>query len=207
MRKFNIAALALVFAAVFAVSAFAQAQPGISGRIGLVNTAAFLEDKPGAGITKFKTAVSTVDAEFKSVNDELQQLGTRYQNLGTEINKIRQTPANVPVDQNALQSKVNEYQDLETTIKRKQEDGKAKYARRYDVVVGPIMTDIAKAMSEFAKAKGYALILDGGRLEEAQILLGFDPTYDVTKDFITFYNARQPSAATATTAPPATKKP
>lgn len=207
MRKFNVAALALVFAAIFAVSAFAQVQPAAGGKIGLVNTAAFLEDKPGAGITKFKNAVSSVEAEFKSVNDELQQLGTRYQNLGNEINKIRQTPANVPVDQNALQAKVTEYQDLETAIKRKQEDGKAKYARRYDVVVGPIMTDIAKAMSEYAKSKGYAIILDGGRLEEAQILLGFDDKYDVTKDFITFYNSRQPTAATATTAPPATNKP
>jgi Skp family chaperone for outer membrane proteins len=186
----------------FAVSAFAQpgGQPA-AGRVGLVNTSLFLEDKAGAGITKFKNAVSSVDAEFKTVNDELKTLGTRYTTLGNDINKIRSTPAGVPVDQNALQAKATEFQDLETTIKRKQEDAKAKYERRYAQVVGPIYNDIIKAMNEFARQKGYAVLLDGARLEEAQILLGFDDKYDVTREFITFYNARPATAATAATAP------
>lgn len=207
MRKFNIAALGLLFAAVFAVvSASGQTPATGTGKIGLVNTAAFLEDKPGAGITKFKNAVASVEAEFKTVNDELQQLGAKYNGLAAEINKIRQTPANVPVNQDALQAKVNEYQDLEVTIKRKQEDAKAKYERRYGQVVGPIYNDIIKAMNEYARAKGYAVILDGARLEDAQILLGFDDKFDVTKDFIAFYNARPASATTtATTTAPATK--
>jgi hypothetical protein len=51
-----------------------------------------------------------------------------------------------------LEAKVTEFQDLETNIKRKQEDAKAKYERRYAQVVGPIYTDIIKAMNDFAKA-------------------------------------------------------
>jgi Skp family chaperone for outer membrane proteins len=200
MRRFNIAAASVVFAALFAVSAFAQTQPAASGKIGLVNTALFLEDKPGAGITKFKNAVQSVDAEFKTVNDELKTLGTRYTTLGNDINKIRQTPAGVPVDQKTLEAKATEFQDLETTIKRKQEDAKAKYERRYAQVVGPVYNDIIRAMNEFAKQKGYAVLLDGARLEDAQILLGFDDKYDVTREFITFYNARPATGATAAAA-------
>ena len=89
---------------------------------------------------------------------------------------------------------------LEIQVKRKQEDGKAKYERRYQQVVGPVFSDIVKALNDFARQKGYAVILDGAKLEESGLLMGFDDKYDVTKDFIVFYNARP--AGTATTATP-----
>jgi Skp family chaperone for outer membrane proteins len=203
MRKFNIAAVGLLFAAVFAVSAFAQAQSSAAGRIGLVDTGAFMEDKPGAGIPKLKAAVNTLNAEFKSVNDELTTLGTQYQQKVDEYNKLK----NSTVPAGDLDSKASAIQDLETTIKRKQEDAKAKYERRQDAVVGPVYADIGKAMNDYAKSKGFAIILDGAKLEQAGVLLGFDDKYDITKDFITFYNARPATASTAatTTVPAATK--
>jgi Skp family chaperone for outer membrane proteins len=202
MRKFNIAALGLFFAAVFAVSAFAQVPA--PGKIGLVDTGAFLDDKPGAGIPKLKTAFNSLNAEFKSVNDELQTLGTQYQQKVDEYNKLK----NSTVPAGDLDAKASAIQDLETSIKRKQEDAKAKYERRQDAVVGPIYADIGKALNDYAKSKGFAIILDGAKLEQAGVLLGFDDKYDITKDFITFYNARPATASTAaTTTVPATTKP
>ena len=204
MRKFNIAALGLLFAAVFAVSAFAQAPA--AGKIGLVDTGAFLDDKPGAGIPKLKTAFNSLNAEFKSVNDELTTLGTQYQQKVDEYNKLKNST--VPV--NDLDAKATAIQDLETTIKRKQEDAKAKYERRQDAVVGPIYADIGKALNEYAKSKGFAVIFDGAKLEQAGVLLGFDDKYDITKDFITYYNSPRAGAAStasnaATTTPPVAK--
>jgi Skp family chaperone for outer membrane proteins len=197
MRKFNLAALGLLFAAVFAVTAFAQVPA--AGKVGLVDTGAFFDDKPGAGIPKLKNAVQTVNAEFKKVNDELTALGTQHQQKVDEYNKLK----NSTVPAGDLDAKASAIQDLETTIKRKQEDAKAQYDRRMSVVVDPINADIIKAMSEYAKTKGYAIILDGAKLEQAGVLLGFDEKYDVTKDFITFYNARPATAGTtATTAKP-----
>lgn len=205
MKRFSLLAISFVFTVIFAGSAFAQtgAQPAATGRIGLVNTFAFLEDKAGAGITKLKNAMAVVDSEFKAVNDDLKTKGARYTTLATEIqNAQKQAQANaaVPIDPANIQAKIDEYQTLETTIKRIQEDAKAKYERRREQVVGPIYNDILKAMNDYARQKGYAIILDGARLEEAQILLGFDDKIDVTKDFIVFYNARP--ATTATTAVP-----
>ncbi len=55
-------------------------------------------------------------------------------------------------------------------------------------------------MQEFAKQKGYALILDAANLDKAGLLLAFDEKYNITAEFITFYNARP--AGTATTAIP-----
>lgn len=194
-------AASFVFAAIFAVSAFAQAptQAAGTGKIGLINTYAFGDDK--AGITKYKNALNTLEAEFKPVNDELKTMGTRYQALAAEIQKMQSSNPAVPVDQKTVQTKVDEYQTLETNIKRKQEDAKARYDRRQTEVIGPIYADIIKAMNDFAKQKGFAVILDGAKLEEASILLGFDDKYDVTKEFITFYNARPAGTAATSTTP------
>lgn len=203
MKTISSVAASILFAVIFAVSASAQtAQPAAgAGKIGLVNINAFAADT--GGITKFKAALTALDNEFKPVNDALRTKATRYQTLGTEIEKLRQpTAAGVPAQSNAtaLQSKVEEARTLETQIKRDQEDAKAKYDQRYSVVIGPVFNDILKAMNEYAKSKGYAVVLDGAKLEESGILLGFDDKYDITKDFITFYNARP--AGTASTAVP-----
>lgn len=197
MKRISLFAVSIIFAAVFAVSAFGQAGAP-TGKIGLINTFAFGDEK--AGITKYRNAVNTVDAEFKTVNDELKTMGTKYQTLSQEIQKLRSTPSAVPTAATTLQTKVTEFQDLETQIKRKQEDAKAKYERRYATVVGPVFSDILKALNEYAKKNGYAVILDGAKLEQAEILLGFDDKYDVTKDFVTYYNTR-PAGTATTTAP------
>jgi len=195
-------AVGLFLAAFFAVSALTQgvaAQTAPTGKIGLIDTGAFFDDKPGAGIPKLKTAVNSVNAEFKSVNDELTTLGNQYQAKLDEYNKLK--GATVPANENDLVAKATAIQDMETTIKRKQEDAKAKYDRRMSQVVDPINQDIVKALNDYAKQKGYAVILDGAKLEQSGVLLGFDEKYDVTKDFITYYNGRSTAAVTGLTPP------
>lgn len=208
MKRLNLFAASIFFAASLAASAFAQASgaptqtaPAGSGKIGIVNTSMFLEDKPGAGITKFKNAVTSLDAEFKPVNDELNKMLQDYQARVDAFNK-KSNSTGVPVNQDALRTEQAAIKDLETTIKRKQEDAKNRYELRRDSVVGPIYNDILKAMSEYAKSKGFAVILDGIALEQAQLLLGFDEKYDVTKDFIAYYNSRPAGAATAAATTP-----
>ena len=201
MKRFSLIAVCFIFTAVFSLSAYGQvpAATTATGKVGLVNVNAFADEK--SGITKFRTALGSLDSEFKVVNDELKVMQTRYQALAAEIQK-QPAPANVPqkTDPAVLAAKVEEAQNLEINIKRKQEDGKAKYERRYQQVVGPVFGDIIKALNDYAKQKGYAVIFDGAKLEESGILMGFDDKYDVTKDFVVFYNSRP--AGTATTATP-----
>src|SRR4029077_5139832 len=135
MRKFNILGLCLLFAAMFAVSA--NAQVPAAGKIGLVDTGAFFEDKPGAGIPKLKNAVQSVNAEFKKVNDDLTALSTQYQQKVDEYNKLKNST--VPVDN--LQQKADAITDLETKIKRDQEHAKKRYDQRMGQVVDPINAD------------------------------------------------------------------
>jgi Skp family chaperone for outer membrane proteins len=201
MKTFRLIAASLFFAAIFAVSTFAQVTA--TGKIGLINTLAFDNDK--AGINKYVTAMNSLEAEFKKDGDDLTALATRIQNLEKELQTIQgQLNSAAPVNKDQLQlsynTKADEYGKLGREFKFKQDDAKARFERRRQVVMGPVLADIYKAMQDFAKQKGYSVILDGAKLEEAGVLLAIgDEKIDATKDFILFYNARP--ATTAVTNP------
>lgn len=179
----------------FAVAAFAQgaAQPAI--KVMFVNTTAF-EAKDG--ITRYNNAIDTVNKEFETTRADIRNMMTRHDALAKEVTQIQTTLNSTPNPQlsplvKQLETKVDEGRNLETEIKRKQEDARVRYERREAEVLGPIRADIGRAMDDFAKQRGYSVILDPSKM--AQAILVYDAAKaDVTKDFITFYNARPPTA-------------
>ncbi len=204
MKTFRSIAAIFVFAAIFAVSAFAQTTPTTaSGKLGVVNTQAFDTDK--GGITKYVSAMNALETELKPDITALQTMATKLQNLQTEIEALKkqlETPTTgVPVDNSKLrataQTKYDEYEKLGREFKFKQEEYKAKAERREAAVMGPVRLDIGNALQEFGKKNGYMMILDASKLDGAGLLLAFDEKYDITKDFITFYNTRPPTTAAA----------
>ena len=199
MKRVSLIAVGVVFAAISVVSAFGQVPAATQpAKIVVINTAAF---DAKDGITKYANAMTALETEFRPAQTEIQGMVTRYQTLATEIENARKANPSVPINQQSLQTKVDEAQGLEVKIKRAQEDGKARFERRQQAVLGPILQDIQKAMADFAKQKGYALILDAAKLDGAGLILAVDlPKVDVTREFITFYNARP--GTTATTATP-----
>jgi Skp family chaperone for outer membrane proteins len=206
MRRISVFAAIFAFAALFSVSAFAQGAANAAGgpKIVVINTLAF-DGKDGIG--RYNNAMDSLDKEFAPVQTKIQGMVTRYNTLGQEIKKIQDAasaPGAPPINQKDAETKVTEYQNLEKSIKREQEDAKASFERRQAQVMGPLLQDIGKAMQDYANQKGYDLILDAAKLDNANLILAFNPAkVDVTKDFITFYNARP--AGAATTAAPATK--
>ncbi|MBA2495247.1 MAG: OmpH family outer membrane protein [Acidobacteria bacterium] len=195
MRTFRLIAASFIFAVIFAVSAFAQASAA-DGKVGLINTLAF-DDKEG--ITKYISALNSLEGEFKQPQTDLNNSITKYQALKKELDTIQttiQSGGKLPIPESEVQKKAGDLERLGLDIKRKQEDAKAQYQRRYQAIVGPIYQDIMKALQDFTIQKGYAVILDGAKLEEAGILMGFNGKFDITKEFITFYNARPASTAT-----------
>lgn len=199
MRRFSFIAASFIFAAITAVSAFGQAaQPAAPFRMAVIDTGAF-DTKDG--ITRYAAAMNALEAEFKPLETEIQGMVTKYTALAAEIKKLQDAAAaGTPVNQQAANTKVEEYQNLELAIKRKQEDAKARAARREPQVMGPIRAEIGKALQDYATQKGYALILDAAKLDGAGLILAFDAAkVDVTKDFITFFNARPATTATTTT--------
>lgn len=206
MKTFRLFA-AFAFAAIFAVSAFAQA-PAAAGtfRIAVINTAAFDSDKEG--IKRYVTAMNTLETQMKAEATVLQTMGNRLQALKTEIEGLQRQiddpkrPAAVDATKlrTTAQTKFDEYQKMGLEFEYKQKDYKASLERREQTLMAPVRVDIGNAIQEFTKQKGYAMVLDAAKLDGAGLLLGFDEKYDITKEFIAFYNARP--AGTATTAAP-----
>lgn len=198
MKTVRLLAVSAFFAAFFAVSAFAQT-PTTSGKIGLINTEAFYDAK--AGITKLAAANTSLEAEFKPLQTELQTLATKIQALEKELAGYRQMiqeNKKVPISDADLNKKAEDYEKSVREYKFKEEGAKAQYQRREQIVMGPIRQDIGTAIQEFTKKNGYTIMLDVAKLDNAGLILGLDETADVTKAFITFYNARPATTATVT---------
>ena len=199
MKNFRLIAVSLMFAAIFAVSASAQT----ATKIALINSAAFENDT--AGVTKMLNERKKLDAEFTPIENELKTLQTSIQTLNTELRTIQGqiNALAAQADPSKLQAtyaqKYGELEDKSREFKFKEEAAKARYARREQVLMAPIMQDIGKAMQDYSKSKGYTVIFDAAKLYNAGVLLAWDETTDVTADFIKFYNARPATATTTTT--------
>jgi Skp family chaperone for outer membrane proteins len=190
MKTLRLAIVGMVFTAVFAVSAFSQT---VAPKIAVINTLAF-----GAkgGITKYVNAQKKLNDEFKVENQQLTALATKINNLKKEIQTLRNnTNKSVPVAPATVNNKIEEHNNLEREFKFKQDNAKAKLAARSAVVLDPVRRDIFKALQEYATKKGYGMILDASRLEQAQLILAFDQKFNMTKDFIAYYNTRPAGTA------------
>lgn len=200
MKRFTSLAIGFVFVALFAVSAFAQGGQPAASKIGWIDTQAFAGDEKGlGGVTKYITALKALDTEFKPRATELQNLDNKIRAIAAELETMQKNTA-VPVKQETVLAKQEEGQRLQRELEFKQKDAEAALQTRRAAVLGPITADIGKAMQEYAKQKGYSVVLDIAALANANAMIFLDPAAEITNDFITFYNARP--AATATTATP-----
>jgi len=185
----------------FASSAYSQTPTtSATTRIAVINTLAFDDEKEG--ILKYVNALNALEKEFQPARNELQTMASRLETLTKEYNTLLEeaNKPNSPISPQTLQTKREEIERLQREAKFKQDDANARYQSRYNAVVGPILQDIMKAMQEYAKQKGYALIFDAAKLDETNLILAVgDEKIDVTKDFIRFYNSRPGSTATTTT--------
>lgn len=196
MRRISVLALSLVCVGLFTVASFAQV-PAVT-KIGWIDTGAFADEKEG--VTKYVSALKALDAEMKPRVTELTGLQTRLQTISDDLKKMQAANPAVPVDAKAAQSKQDEGERLQREFEFKKKEYDAAMEKRSGEVLGPVSADISKAIQEYAKSKGYSVILDINALAQASAILALDGTANITKDFITFYNARP--ATTATTAAP-----
>jgi outer membrane protein len=193
MKRISTIAVSFIFAAIFAVSAFGQA----AAPAGKIGTAAFGGDEKGVGgVTRYVNAIKALDTEFQPTITELRNLDTKIKTLAEEIQKMQQNTA-VPVKPEAIIAKQEEGQRLQRQLEFKQKDAEATLNNRRAQVLGPITSEIGKAIGEYAKQKGYAVVLDIAALANANALLMLEPSVDITKDFIAFFNSRASTTATA----------
>lgn len=165
-------------------------------KMAVIYTDLFLDQK--TGIAKFNSVVNKLNGEFSKIQDELKQMQTRATTLESEINKLREAPAGAPVDQRALQAKIDQLDQLKKDIQRKAEDAQAAYNRRRQELFTPLQDEIGKALEAFAKARGINVIIDAAQVP----LLYAADSIDITRAFIADFNSKNPVTAATTTTPP-----
>jgi outer membrane protein len=161
----------------------------------VIYTDLFLDSK--TGIAKFNVAVTKLNGEFQKLKDELTQMETRRAALEEEINKLRQAPEGTPIDQRALQTKIDQLEQLKKDIQRKAEDAQTAYNKRRQELFAPLQDEVGKALEAFAKARGINVIIDGAQVP----LLYAAESIDITRAFITEFNTKNPATASATPKP------
>ena len=189
MKTTHLISPILFIISLFAVATFAQ----LPSKIAVMNTYAFSNEK--SGITKLLAAQKKVDADFKAVDDQLKTMNARLTTLAADIDRARQAPpAAGSAEAKAVQAKIDEAEKLQRDIKFQADEAKVKYEKRQEAEIGPIMQDIYKAAQEYSTQKGFLMIFDVGKMADANLIIALDDKADVTKDFITFYNARSAGA-------------
>lgn len=161
------------------------------GKFAVVDTDAFQD--PKEGIARLVNAASTVDREFKPRRDEIQQLQTRYEALGKQIQETQKV-----ADPKALQNLVEQAETMKNDIERKQQDGQRAIQKRWQELSGPIFTDINNALRAYAQARGVSVVFDLSKMEG--VVMVVNPNgIDLTAGFIADYNQRNPASTAAAT--------
>ena len=162
-----------------------------TSKMAVIYTDLFLD--PKSGITKFNTTLTKLNAEFQKIKDELTQMQQRAQALQDEITKLQQATG-APIDQRALQAKIDQLEQLKKDIQRKGEDAQTAYNKRRQDLFAPLQDEVGKALEAFAKARGINAIIDGTQVP----LLYAAESIDITRAFITEFNSKNPATAAVT---------
>lgn len=186
----TISAIAVLFISAFAMATGAQttAPPTavVPVKIAVIDTEEFAN--PTTGIKKLLNGFNQVEARLKPLRDEIVGLQNRYTTLATEIQNAQKAGTNI------AQAKIDEAQQLESDIKRRQEDGQKAYQRYSQQIVQPLNIEVARAVEVYARSKGYDMVLDLAKFNGSMMVL--NPGIDVTKAFMADYNAKNPAAVT-----------
>jgi len=188
-------------------TAFAQqaTQAGVAGliqdgKVAVINTQVF----PGR-INELKQKYDQVEAQFKDRYQKLQAMDAQAKELDDKLRQQQQALA--PEKAQEMQAQLEEMKKRGT---RELEDFRTDYAKALDDQRKPIMAKLTQFVQNYAHQHGIILILDLAGAYQTGTLAYWNPTTDITEDFIAEYNKANPvPGAASSTAPakPAAAKP
>lgn len=175
--KFFLILAAITFSVSLAEAQAPVAQPG-PAKIGIVNSAMFMDEK--AGITRLTNALKALDIEFKPRRDEIASLVNRLNGINVPANAT-------PAQRNTAREQA---ETLQLDIRRKQEDARGAYAKRLSTLTDPIRLSVFAALEAYAKQRGIDMLIDVAKLPDTAFLV--NKGADLTPAFIREYNSRNP---------------
>jgi Skp family chaperone for outer membrane proteins len=151
---------------------------------------------PKTGIVRFSTTLNKLNGEFADRQKKLDEMALKIKQLPDEITNLQQQAAKgTPIAPQTIQTKIDQLDQLKKQAQRETEDAQGAYQKRRQDLFGPLQDEISKALDAFAKARGITMILDGSQVQG--ILYAADGL-DITKAFISEYNAKNPATAAVT---------
>jgi len=191
MKGFRFFTGGFIFVLIFSALAFAQTenpQTPVALKVALIDTEAFYNKE--TGIKELVETNDKLELELKPQSDELNILGEKIQKLQKEI-EIFQNAAEkfkgicVP---DYVNKKFEDYDKLTKEYKQRQDEIKSRYEKSDNEIFADIYKKIGDAIQQFAKEKGYAVILDISKERGTFFLVAKDESSDVTEEFIKYYN-------------------
>jgi len=160
--------------------------PAAPIKMAIIDTEAFADTK--TGVKKLINAFTQVDNELAPIRQDLINKNNRLQALTVKANAGTLT-----------QAEADEADNLKRDIQRGQEDGQRKAQLLTQQRTGPVFNELSTALQNFAKQRGFDMIVDVAKLQNSILLI--NPSIDITSAFITDFNAKNPAAAVAPTTP------
>ena len=204
MIKTKLAGLAAVALAAIAVSAAAQqaTQAGVSGllqegKVAVMNTAVFPEK-----IGELRQKYEQVQAQFKDRTQRLQSLDQEVKTLTQDLAAKQSTLS---------QEKAAEMQQVIDEKKRKGqrelEDLQSDYNKALEANTKPVRDKLSQFVNNYATQHGIIMIIDLPVSYQNGVLAYWNPSTDVTDDFIAEYNKQNPVPGAPVSQPAGAKPP
>jgi Skp family chaperone for outer membrane proteins len=205
MIKTKLAGLAALALAVVAISASAQqaTQAGVSGllqdgKVAVMNTAVFPEK-----IGELRQKYELVQAQFKDRSQKLQSLDQEVKTLTQEL-AAKQQGGLSPEKAQEMQATLDE---KKRKGQREVEDLQADYGKALEVATKPVRDKLSQFVNNYATQHGIVMIIDLPVSYQNGVLAYWNPSTDVTEDFIAEYNKANPVPGGAPASQPASKPP
>ena len=175
-----------------ATSAETVPTPAAPANIGIIDSAAFSDEK--TGIARVMSSAKQLETKFTPLRTEIRGMRDRLSAMRADIQKKRAIQ-----DAATTARQVEEADRLEVQVKRKAEDATASYQKEMATLMEPLQKDILTALNAYAQAKGITLVLDVNRIP----IIYAATSLDITRDFINDYNRTHPAGAPAPATAPA----
>ncbi|HET7871662.1 MAG TPA: OmpH family outer membrane protein [Terriglobales bacterium] len=193
--KMRILALSLGLSTMFTAAAVAQAAAApasapaanapTSTKIGVVHIqdAIFATNEGKKEVDALQQKFNPKQAELKNLNDEVENLKKQFQAQGDKLNDEQRT------------SRAKEIELKQKTLQRNYEDAQAEFQQAEQEVLNRIGGKMLTVLEKYAKANGYAVVLDVSNPQTA--VLWANQGTVITKELVDAYNAENPAAAPA----------
>jgi Skp family chaperone for outer membrane proteins len=162
-----------------------------------MNTAIFPQK-----IGELKQKYDQVEALFKDRYQKLQTLDQQVKQLSQDLETKRPTLSNEKVQEMTLQ-----LEEWKKRGQRELEDLQTDYSKQLEQTTKPVRDKLSSFVNSYATQRGIVMIIDLPVSYQNGVLAYWNPSTDVTDDFINEYNKANPVPGGAPASQPAAAKP